>query len=278
MISNYHTHSKYCDGRCLPREYALYAEGHGFDILGFSSHAPVPFPNNFSVRDEEYTAYCDDVRALKEEFAGRLEIHLGLEIDYIPFVQEDFRPLVDKGGLEYVIGGVHLIPNPAEFDSGNPDTASQLWFIDGPLQKRYDEGLQRIFHGDIRAGVRAYFHQQNAMIERNRPTVIAHCDKIVMHNRERFFSQNDKWFRDLLYETLDLMQQHGCICEINTRGLYKGRHTDFYPSSDTIRHMNQMGIPVLVGTDAHRPSDLDRFENAYGFLRDIGYRNIVFKI
>ncbi len=285
MISNYHTHSRYCDGRGELREYVDYALSKGFKALGFSGHAPVPFPNNFSIKDDDYLNYCNEVRALKAEFAGRIDIRLGLEIDYIPGLLEDFTPLVEQGGLDYTIGSVHLIPNPNDVSelrhlsaTAKGDERQQipyhLWFIDGPRQETYDNGLHHIFGDDIRAGVRAYFHQQNAMIEQNRPTIVGHPDKIVMHNRERYFSCADRWYRDLLLETLQLIADTGCICELNTRGLYKGRHTDFYPSKEAVRFMDTLGIPLLVSTDAHQPSDLDRWEGAFDFLAEIGYRNI----
>lgn len=289
MISNYHTHSRHCDGRDELREYVDYALSKGFKALGFSGHAPVPFPNNFSIKDDDYLNYCNEVRALKAEYAGRIDIRLGLEIDYIPGLLEDFTPLVEQGGLDYTIGSVHLIPNPNDVSelrylsaSAKGDERQQipyhLWFIDGPRQETYDNGLHHIFGDDIRAGVRAYFHQQNAMIEQNKPTIVGHPDKIVMHNRERFFSYADRWYRDLLFETLQLIAETGCICELNTRGLYKGRHTDYYPSKEAVRFMDTLGIPLLVSTDAHQPSDLDRWEGAFDFLAEIGYRNIVERI
>lgn len=288
-MTNYHTHSHYCDGKGELGEYADYAVAHGFTALGFSGHAPVPFPSTFAIKDDQYTAYCDEVRSLKAERAEQIDIQLGLEIDYIPGLQEDFAPLVEQGGLEYTIGSVHLIPHPDDVDalrrlsaeaSGDDRKAiaDHLWFIDGPRQETYDDGLQRLFGGDIRAGVRAFFYQQNAMIERNRPTIVGHCDKIVMHNRDRYFHYDERWVRDLLYESLELIRETGCICEINTRGIYKGRHTDFYPARDTIRYMNTLGIPVIVSTDAHSPADLDRFEGAYEFLEEIHYRNIVWRL
>lgn len=281
MISNFHTHSRFCDGKGEPREYVEYALSRGFNAIGFSSHAPVPFPNNFSVTDEEYLDYCNEVRRLKAEYEGRIEIHLGLEIDYIPGVLEDFRPLVEKGGLEYVIGSVHLLPHPDNYETlrkGVDDIPPYLWFIDGPKQESYDDGLNRIFHGDIRAGVKAFFHQNNAMIERNCPDIVGHVDKIVMHNHDRYFLPNEPWFRDLLFETLRLISEKGIIAEINTRGIYKGRHYDFYPSRDAIRYMNQLGIPVIVSTDAHQPTDLDKDEGAFEFLKEIKYKNLLHSI
>lgn len=291
MLSNYHTHSHYCDGKGALREYVEYALAHDFKALGFSGHAPVPFPNKFSIDQAHYQDYCNEVRSLQQEYAGRIDIKLGLEIDYIPGVLEDFSDLIASGGLQYTIGSVHLIPHPDRTealrhmergvarpqadDRRGMDIANELWFIDGPRQETYDEGLQRIFHGDIRAGVKAFFYQNNAMIERNRPTIVGHFDKIVMHNKGRYFQYEEHWFRDLLYETVQLIRETGCMAEINTRGLYKGRHDDFYPAKETLRHMNTLGIPVIVGTDAHEPANLDRFEGAFEFLKAIGYHNIV---
>ncbi|MBQ6725973.1 MAG: histidinol-phosphatase [Bacteroidales bacterium] len=266
MKVNYHTHSHYCDGKGELAEYVETAIAKGFTHLGFSGHAPVPFENTFAIKLEDYKAYCDEVRRLKEQYRDRIKIYLGLEIDYIPNILDDFGPLIAEGGLEYCIGSVHLV---------NRNGGSDLWFIDGSKQETYDEGLNNVFGGDIRAGVKAFFNQTCRMIETQRPTIVGHFDKIVMHNKGRYFSPDDPWFHALAMETIDLIRQTGCICEINTRGLYKGRYNDFYPSSKLIEVMNELDIPVVVSTDAHRPDDLDLFEGAYEYLAEIGYRNVV---
>lgn len=278
MKTNYHTHSNYCDGKASPREMARFAAANGFSHLGFSGHAPLPFSNSFSIKDDQYAAYCDEVRALQAEYQSRMEIRLGLEIDYVPGVCDDFRPLVEQGGLDYFIGGVHLVTDPADTEwlRSHPDEAGdRIWFIDGPHQETYDEGLQRVFHGDIRRGVTAFFLQSNAMIESQRPPIVAHFNKIVMHNRDRYFSEEDRWYLDLAYETIDLIAETGCIAEVNTRGIYKKRHDDYYPSRQLLRRMNDLRIPVIVSTDAHAPEDLLRTEGAEDYLREIGYKEIV---
>lgn len=263
--TNYHTHSNYCDGKATLREMVEFAVAHGFTALGFSGHCPLPFENTYSITD--YEGYCREVRALKEEFKDRIEISLGLEIDYVPGMLEDFKPLIEQGGLEYTIGSVHLIPAPDIKPRGNED----LWMIDGSRYETYDEGLMKHYHGDIRRGVRAYFHQQNAMLERNRPTIVGHPDKIAMHNRSRYFTEDEPWYEQLALETLSLVHELDLICEVNTRGIYKGRHPDYYPSRRLIRQMKQWRIPLIVSTDAHMPEDLLKTEGAYEFLRDIEY-------
>lgn len=284
MLSNYHTHSCFCDGKGKPREYVEFALAHGFRALGFSGHSPLPYSNSFSIKD--YQGYCDDIRSLKVEFADRIDIRLGLEIDYVHGLLEDFKPLIEQGGLDYTIGSVHLIPNPDNIEalrqlcsSASAEQQKQipyhLWMIDGPRYETYDNGLRHIFGDDIRAGVRAYFHQQNAMLERNRPTIVGHPDKIVMHNRDRYFTEDETWYRDLALETIHLIKSLDLICEINTRGIYKGRHSDYYPGKWLIQEMNHLRIPVIVSTDAHAPEDLIKSEGAHEYLTSIGYSNIV---
>ena len=277
-MTNYHTHSRFCDGKGEPREYVEYALANGFSALGFSGHSPLPYENTFSIKEDKFEEYCDTIRALKEEYAGRLDIRLGLEIDYVPGLCEDFKPLIERGGLEYTIGSVHLIPNPDAIDyirEHPAEAADYLWMIDGPRYELYDDGLQRHFGGDIRKAAKAFFYQNNVMIESQKPTIVGHFDKIVMHNKDRYFHYDEPWFRDLVYETAHLIRETGCVCEMNTRGIYKGRHYDFYPAKETLKYMNELGIPVIVSTDAHQPSDLTRTEDAEAFLREIHYREIV---
>ena len=268
-MTNYHTHSTYCDGKATPREMVEFAVAHGFTALGFSGHCPLPFENTYSITD--YEGYCNEVRRLKEEYKDRISIYHGLEMDYVPGMLEDFTPLIEQGGLEYVIGSVHLIP-PQGID---PKEGDDLWMIDGSRYQTYDEGLMKHYGGDIRRGVKAYFHNENAMLEKNRPTILGHPDKIVMHNRDRYFHEDERWYRDLALETIHLAKELDTIVEINTRGIYKGRHADYYPGKWLIDEMKQLHIPVIVSTDAHAPEDLLRTEGAYEYLKEIGYRDVL---
>ena len=268
-MTNYHTHSTYCDGKATPREMVEFAVAHGFTALGFSGHCPLPFENTYSITD--YEGYCNEVRRLKEEYKDRISIYHGLEMDYVPGMLEDFTPLIEQGGLKYVIGSVHLIPPQGI----KPKEGDDLWMIDGSRYQTYDEGLMKHYGGDIRRGVKAYFHNENAMLEKNRPTILGHPDKIVMHNRDRYFHEDERWYRDLALETIHLAKELDTIVEINTRGIYKGCHADYYPGKWLIDEMKQLHIPVIVSTDAHAPEDLLRTEGAYEYLKEIGYRDVL---
>ena len=265
---NFHTHSIYSDGKSQPREIVEEAIRQGFSAIGFSEHSPLPFDNTFSVKDYDMPKYVAEIAQLKEEFKDKIEVYCALEADYISNTSETFSVTQEKYHLDYLIGGVHLVGQ-----SANPD---ELWFIDGPKWEIYDEGLQKFFDRDIRRGVHRFFEQTNEMIEHEHFDVIAHFDKIKMHNRDRYFHEDETWYRKLALETLDLIREKGLVMEINTRGIYKKRYNGFYPSPWLMKEACAMGVPAIISADAHHFSEISlEFEAAEEALKLAGYRSVV---
>ena len=166
---------------------------------------------------------------------------------------------------------VELVETPT--NTINPD---EIWFIDGPKWEVYDEGLQKLFDGDIRRAVRRFFEQSNEMIEKEPFDIIAHFDKIKMHNRDRYFHEDESWYRKLALETLDLIREKGLVMEINTRGIYKKRYNGFYPSPWLMEEACKMGVPAIISADAHHFSEITlEFAAAEEALKKAGYRSVV---
>ena len=277
---NLHTHSVYSDGKSRPREIVEEAIHQGLTTFGFSEHSPLPFDNNFSVKSEDMPQYVAEITQLKEEFKDQIDIYCALEADYLTGVSEPFAVTKEKYYLDYLIGGVHLVINPAlrPFDElrAQGPLAEQIWFIDGPKWEVYDEGLQKFFNGDIRRAVRRFFDQSNEMIENEQFDIIAHFDKIKMHNRDRYFHEDEPWYRKLALETLDLIREKGLVMEINTRGIYKKRYNGFYPSPWLMEEACKMGVPAIISPDAHHFREITlEFEAAEEALKKAGYRSVV---
>lgn len=266
---NLHTHSYFCDGKEAPEEYVKQALSLGFHTLGFSSHAPVPFENSFSLKEERMDEYTSTIRTLGKKYAGKIEILLSMEIDFIPGLTRNFSEFRTIGNLDYTIGGVHLVRNKDRKD---------LWFIDGPKQESYDEGLKNIFNSHIRYGVEAYYDQVNEMIITQNPDIVAHLDKIKMHNKNRFFTEDERWYKDAVWNTLKIISQHpACIVEVNTRGLYKKRAETFFPGPVILEQVHHLKIPVTLSSDAHLPEELDGyFPEAMVVLKEIGFKELVY--
>jgi len=95
-FSNFHTHSLFCDGVALPEIYVEEAIKKGMDSLGFSSHAPVPFKNGWSMKYDKLMEYQKTIRTLQEKYNNIIKIYLGLEIDYIPGITTSFEEFRKK--------------------------------------------------------------------------------------------------------------------------------------------------------------------------------------
>lgn len=270
FLTNYHTHSRFSDGSSEPLNYISEALKQGFSALGFSEHSVLPFDNTFALQQGSETAYVAEINNLKKEFSGRIEILLALEADYIPQISSGFAGLKKNLGLDYIIGSVHLVRNTRNDD---------LWFIDGPRRETYDKGVNELFEGDIRKGVTAYWHQVNQMIEKEAFDIIGHLDKIKMHNQGRWFNEEDKWYLDLVNETITLIAEYSLVVEVNTRGIYKGRCESLFPGSYIIRKLCEKNVRVALSSDAHHPSEISLyFADAKKILGECGYKSLaVFK-
>ena len=268
MLTNHHTHSLYSDGSSQPEEYILEAISKGFNILGFTEHSPLPFENTFSFKQENRDEYVALMQNLKQKYSSQIAIYSGMEMDYIPWMSDSFGKVRADYKLDYLIGSVHLV---------KPENTEELWFTDGPDYKTYDQGLNELFGGDIKKAVTTYYQQLNEMIETQHIDIIGHFDKIKMHNRDRFFKEDEPWYMALVSETLDLLQDRDIIVEVNTRGIYKQRSETTYPGLEILKQIKKLRIPVMVNSDAHKPHELDlAFEDGFSLLKEAGIDEVVY--
>jgi len=266
MNFNLHTHTHFCDGKGHPEDFIKEAIILGFHTLGFSSHAPVPFENNFSLKAKDLPEYRGTIRELGNKYHSDIQVLLALEIDYIPGITRSFSAFRNTCGLDYAIGGIHLVKNPEK---------EQLWFIDGPKQETYDKGLREVFDGNTRKGVGIYFNQLEEMIQNQKPDIIAHLDKIKMHNKGRYFSESEKWYKDHAWCILQVIKEYNCIVEVNTRGIYKKRSESLFPSPEILEQILHLGIPITMSSDAHQAQELNlEFHETVGLLKEIGFKEL----
>ncbi|MFH0865465.1 MAG: histidinol-phosphatase [Bacteroidota bacterium] len=262
---NFHTHTIYCDGKAQPEDYVKEAVKRKMSALGFSCHSPLPFDNGYSIKEHNIEKYVSEIRALKEKYNKQINIFLGFEFDYVPGLSDDVYLLKQRMATDYVIGSVHLVRNREN---------GRLWFIDGP-EKNYLTGLQDTFNNDIKLAVQAYYYQISEMVLTQNPDIIGHIDKIKMHNKNRFFSEDEDWYKDLINQLLDIVQKNGCVVEVNTRGIYRKRCDSLYPGVNILKKIYKRNIPVTISSDAHLPVELILYyDETIGILKDIGFNSI----
>jgi histidinol-phosphatase (PHP family) len=265
-ISNYHCHSRLDDGAGELADYAAAAADKGMATLGYSGHAPVPFETDWTMPAALLPEYVATVRRLKEEYDGRLEILLGLEVDFIPGLLSTRSPHIRELGLEFTIGSVHFLGRLRD---------GTWWTGDGALGE-LEQGLEESYGGDARAAVERFYALTAQMVRESPPDIVGHFDVIKKNNRDaRFFSEESPWYRQAVRTALDAVARAGCIMEINTGGLVRNTSGAVYPSEWILAECLARDIPITVNADAHRPEHVDgHFEESYTLLRQVGYRRL----
>jgi histidinol-phosphatase (PHP family) len=265
-FGNFHTHTRHCDGNFEPMDYAVAALRKGMPRIGFSGHNPVPFPTEWTMPEASLPSYLQTVRDAKARCAGRLEIYLGIEADYIPGVTSPDAPWIRDLGLDYVLGSVHFVA---------PLDGRYTWTVDGTPEEM-ESGLHGCFHGDVRSLVERYYALVAEMAEETRPDIIGHIDVVKKNNRRgRWFREDAWWYREAVLGALKAIRRSGSVMEINTGGIVRNTSGALYPSEWILREARALGIPVMVNADAHRPEHIDGwFAQAVQVLRDLGFTAI----
>jgi histidinol-phosphatase (PHP family) len=242
-------------------DYVSSAKGHGMVSLGFSSHAPVPFPTKWCMKEERFRDYIAEIEKLKKE--SGLDIYKGLEVDFIP---DTISPNQFKDKLDYTIGSVHFVE---KFPDGRG------WEIDG-THAFFLEGFEQIFHNNIKDAIRRYYELTREMITTACPSVVGHLDKIKIQNVDgKFFSETDTWYQQEVQQTLDLIESTKAIVEVNTRGIYQKKSTTTYPSPWILALLLEKNIPITVSSDAHHPDDIiNQFPQTALLLKQLGFKSI----
>lgn len=265
-LTNYHTHITMCDGKSEPAEFVERAQELGFVSFGFSSHAPLPAPADWTLQDEDILPYCNTISEIKEQYRGVIPIYLGMEIDYIPNRMGPASPKFEDLPLDYTIGSIHSFELPE---------GDRYAGIDGPREE-FETVLQAVFDGSMKALVTSYLDRMREMVRLHTPDIIGHFDLYKMRNRgSLFFEETESWYQDTVLAALEEISRHGSILEVNTGGLARGKTDAFYPSEWILEESRRREIPVTISLDAHHVDHMDGYySEAARTLERAGYTEL----
>ncbi len=225
MHTNYHTHTYRCHHAFgTEREYIEKAIDAGFTVLGFSDHTPqfyrTDYYNKNKMRPEELQGYVETILSLKEEYRGRIEIPLGLEVEYYPAIFDRLLTFLKDYPIEYFILGQHYIGSDEKIYSGAPTGDKKILFD--------------------------YVAQVKEALSTGRFSCLAHPDLInYTGDAASYYSA----MKDLCRTCRDL----GIPVELNLHGLEGHRN---YPNTLFFRIAAEEGLSVILGSDAHLPEEV----------------------
>lgn len=252
-LSNIHTHTTFADGRDTPEQMARAAAALGFHTLGFSEHGHADY-DDVSMPAEKEAVYRAEILRLQREYAGRMDILLGYEHDWL--APADVSP------YDYVIESVHYVP-----------VGDALFCVDD-TRERLLRAARELYGGDMYALCRDYFATVCRSIEGTDAAVLGHIELIMKFNEHRdLFDDADPRYLGPALECAELAGRSGRFVEINTGAIARGYRTHPYPGPAMLRRIRECGGRILLSSDCHNSDYLTcHFAEALELAKCCGFK------
>jgi histidinol-phosphatase (PHP family) len=236
-LPDYHVHTFRCGhAGGSSREFIRRALDLGLSEIAFTDHIPLYFlaPENrdpkLAMREDQFDGYLEEVRALRDEFAGRIPVRLGLEADYAEGHEDELSRWLSRADWDVVLGSVHWVAGGWIDDPGT----SPARFEREGTEVLYDEYYRLL----AKAAATGFFD------------VLTHFDLPKKHGHRPPVPRTDAEER-----ALAAAGAAGCALEISSAGLRK-KVGEAYPEQRLLSRAVALGIPVTFASDAHAPAEV----------------------
>lgn len=243
-----HVHTPYCGHATGPMEaYVEAAIDAGLEEIGFLEHIEhgieVDEPTWLGPR--QLDDYWDDGRELERRYEGRIRVSVGVEVGVNPSSLDGIEALIgrhpwDRVGLSY-----HYVFRPGEADEFNICSRRQVAEA-AVVEQALVELNER------------YYRSLAAAVTRLRPRFVCHLDVVRRHMDDM---SRHRSIRPLVLDLLAAMAEAGTAVEVNTAGyLHRpGGDEHPYPAPWILREALRRGMPLVLCSDSHAPSQVARY-------------------
>jgi len=184
----------------------------------------------------DFEASVSAVTALKEKYAGKLNLICGTELGQILHDKEVAEKVNADKRLDFIIGSNHQIFGEKDF-----------YYLD----------YEKMSMDDIYALLEQYFKEVAEMCRTGLFDVLGHITYCLRYMKQRSGIEADiSRFDDIIAESFRTLAQNGKGIEINTSGLRQGFGATF-PDLKYTKMFRELGGEILsVGSDSHTVADI----------------------
>jgi len=240
--SDGHVHTRLCHHATGEmEEYVVAAIGKGLDELIFLEHLEcgIRYREDTWLSEEDFVAYHREGQRLQQVYGDRLRIGLGVEVGYNPKQVPAILEFLKRYNWDRVGLSFHYY----EIKDRHYNVVSRRKANLEPLGK---QGVERV--------ISDYFATLLEAVEVLPGTVLCHLDAVLRHHPEVHFTEAHQ---RQIREIFQAMCLKGMALEVNTSGFsHRGEQ---YPVRSLIDEAVALGVPLVAGSDAHRPSEVGRF-------------------
>ncbi len=234
--TDYHLHTARCGhaGGTM-REFVESALANGLAEIAFTDHSPLYFlpgedPDpNLAMTRSELPGYVEEVRTLRDEYHGRIDVLLGLEADYAEGHEAALREILEAYDWDVVLGSVHWVAGG---------------WIDAPgsATRHRDEGTVFLWWEYWRLVAKAC---GTGLFD-----VISHFDL-----PKKFGNRMPESLRGAEDRAVEAARKARVAVEVSSAGLRKPVGEE-YPAPDLLRRLVAAGVPIVFSSDAHAPAEV----------------------
>ena len=251
MLTNYHTHTNFCDGNNTPEEVVQAAIDMGFDAIGFSGHGYTDYDLRYCMKNT--AEYLILINNLKEKYKNKIEVYAGVE--------EDSYCYVNRSDFDYILGSSHYLVKDNQYL---------------PIDSDYDgfKECLKAFDGDVLALAEGYYSNFAEYITKRKPDIVGHFDLITKYDEldgEMRFLNNEAYL-EIACKYMSEALKNDVIFEVNTGAISRGYRKSPYPHERLLHLIKKEGGKVILSADSHDVTTLCAyFDDAKQILKDAGF-------
>jgi histidinol-phosphatase (PHP family) len=248
MFASYHNHTQWSDGNTTVMDMIDAARRAGIREFGISDHFlldGIGEQSTPSVTPGNLGRYVETVLQARES-SKDMDIRIGLEVDFSPDTFEETVKQLGPYAFDFLIGSVHSV------EGFQVDRDFRSW------EKLQPEQRDRVWH--------RYWLRIREVAATGFFNIIGHFDLPKKFGCYPYYDYTSE-----ALEVLDTMALTGTALEINTSGWDKPIG-EAYPSLRYLQEARRRGIPLVISSDAHEISHIDRyFDRACLWAHIAGY-------
>ena len=257
MYSDMHTHTNFSnDSTATPEEQVERAIRRGMQYYCITDHQDYEHPEgDFSYilrkrEDIKYDEYFRKLNKVKEKYADKINVLIGLEFGLQPHLAEKVKKDIANNPFDFCIGSTHSI-------------------------KGYDTEDKRLYEGrKPEESIREYLEiEYDNLLKTDTVDAFGHIDFILRDVPGKNKGFTYAMYSDILDEILKLAINRHQALELNTKTLVVGMR-DSSPGAETFKRYKELGGElVTLGSDAHFPERIGGcFQDAGYILKECGFK------
>lgn len=277
MFADYHIHTYYSDDSTYPMEQVVKdAISKGITDLCFTDHVDYGIKEdtdklspeqrqelklkiqnpNVPQYNVDYPAYVAEYQDLKEKYADKINLKLGMEFGLQIHTIPQYQKLFNSYPFDFIIMSCHQVEN------------KEFWTQEFQQGRSHDEYNQR-YYDEILEQVKNYHDY----------SVLGHLDLIARYDKAGIYPFAK--IRDKIAGILKIVIADGKGIELNTSSVRYKIHNaqgeqELTPSREILALYKELGGRIItVGSDSHKPEHLGAYiTEQRQELKKLGFKEI----